>query len=69
MTKKWADHTAEEKNGVYEALAKVYEEAGHPAGLKPPGCTSEYVNIMMAKQYQEAIRPISIKGDFKIDQE
>ena len=67
MSKKWADHSAEEKKNIYEALAKVYEEAGHPAGLKAPGCTSEFVNIMMANQFQEAVRPLEITGEFKIE--
>jgi hypothetical protein len=64
MSKKWADHTQEEKKAIYEGLAKIYNEAGNPAGLKPPGCTSEYVNIMAAKQKQDAPRPIEISGEF-----
>ena len=67
MSKKWADHSSEEKKNIYEALAKVYAEAGHPAGLKAPGCTSEFVNILMANQFQEAVRPLSIEGEFSID--
>ena len=64
MAKKWAEHTAEEKKQIYEGLAKIYNEAGNPAGLKPPGATSEYVNILMAGQKQEAVRPITISGEF-----
>ena len=33
MSKKWEEHTPEEKKAVYEALAVVYEEAGHPKQL------------------------------------
>lgn len=36
MSKKWEEHTSEEKKAVYEALAVVYEEAGHPKQLEPP---------------------------------
>jgi len=49
MSKKWGEHSADEQMTVYNALAAIYEEAGHPEGLKNPSCTSEYVNIMMAK--------------------
>jgi len=48
MSKKWEEHTSEEKKAVYEALAVVYEEAGHPKQLEPPSQTCEYVNILMA---------------------
>ena len=66
MTKKWADHTVEEKTAIYEGLAKVYDEHNHPAGLKPPGCASEYVNIMMANTEQNKVGPISVTGEFSI---
>jgi hypothetical protein len=49
MSKKWEEHSADEQKAVFDACAAVYEEAGYPAGLKNPSCTSEYVNIMMAK--------------------
>ena len=47
---KWGDLSVEEQTKIYEAVAKVYEEEGYPAGLKDPGCSGEYVNILMAKQ-------------------
>ena len=50
MSKSWAEHSTEEKQAALEAVAKVYEEAGNPAGLKNPEWGGEYVNIMMAKQ-------------------
>lgn len=68
MSKAWAEHSADEKSAVFEALAAVYEEAGHPAELGAPSFTSEYVNVLMAKQKQDAKRPLSITGEFKIDQ-
>ena len=49
MAKAWADHSQPEKMAVYEGLAKIYAEAGHPAGLKPPGSSSEFVNVLMVK--------------------
>jgi len=36
MSKKWGEHSEEEQAKVWEAIAKVYEEAGHPEGLKAP---------------------------------
>jgi len=68
MAKAWKEHSTDEKNAVFEALAKIYEENGHPAGLKPPSQTSEYVNILMAKQKQDAVRPLAISGEFGPDQ-
>ena len=69
MSKKWAEHSADEKTAVFEALAAVYEEAGHPAGLGQPGSDAEYVNIMIQKQYQEVVKPLVISGEFKPDQQ
>lgn len=69
MSKNWAEHTAEEKKNVYESLAKVYAEAGHPKQLKNPTQTAEYVNILMANQKQEAVRPLAITGEFGPDDE
>ena len=46
---KWGDMSAEDKKKVYDALAAVYEEEGHPEGLGQPGCHGEYVNVLMAK--------------------
>jgi len=50
MSKTWAEHSTEEKQAALEAVAKIYEEASHPAGLKNPTWGGEYVNIMMAKE-------------------
>jgi len=50
MPKTWAEHSTEEKQTALDAVAKIYEEAGNPAGLKNPQWGGEYVNIMMAKQ-------------------
>ena len=36
MRKKWKDHTVHEKSLIYEAIAKVYESAGHPATMQLP---------------------------------
>mgnify|MGYP001324110027 CR=1 FL=1 len=49
MSKKWEEHSTEEKTAVLESVAKIYAEAGHPAGLKDPSWGGEYVNIIMAK--------------------
>lgn len=68
MSKKWEEHTDEEKQTVLEGVAKVYAEAGHPDRLKPPSWTSEYVNILMAGTNQEAKRPLGITGEFAADQ-
>ena len=46
---KWGDMSAEDKKKVYDAVAAVYEEEGHPEGLGQPGCHGEYVNVLMAK--------------------
>ena len=67
MSKSWADHSTEEKQAALEAVAKVYEEAGNPAGLKNPTWGGEYVNILMAKQKQDQKSPITITGEFPTD--
>ena len=66
---KWGDMSAEDKRKVYDAIAAVYEEEGHPAGLGEPGCHGEYVNVLMAKQKQDQVRPLHISGDFAPDQQ
>ena len=67
MPKTWAEHSTEEKQTALEAVAKIYEEAGNPAGLKNPQWGGEYVNIMMAKQKQDKATPITITGEFASD--
>merc|ERR1711966_507088 len=67
MSKSWAEHSTEEKQAALEAVAKVYEDAGNPAGLKNPTWGGEYVNIMMAKQKQDKSSPITITGEFASD--
>jgi len=56
MSKKWSEHSEEEQAKVWEAVAKVYEEAGYPEGLKAPEASAEYVNVLMANVSQEAVR-------------
>lgn len=63
MSKAWTDMTSDERNDVFEKLARVYEEAGHPANLKPPTSSGEYVNILMAKQKQQNVT-LTISGEF-----
>ena len=65
---KWGDLSVEEKTKIYEAVAKVYEEEGYPEGLKDPGCSGEYVNIMMAKKKEDNLSPLVIEGSFGPDQ-
>ena len=65
---KWGDLSVEEKTKIYEAVAKVYEEEGYPEGLKDPGCSGEYVNIMMAKKKEDRQSPLVIEGSFGPDQ-
>jgi len=67
MSKKWGEHSEEEQAKVWEAIAKIYEDAGHPAGLKAPSCTAEYVNVLMANVSQEAVKGPSIEGSFSPD--
>merc|ERR1712110_18848 len=52
MSKKWAEHN---------------EEAGHPAGLKAPETTGEYVNVLMANVSQESVKGPTISGSFSPD--
>lgn len=67
MTKAWNDMTPDERNVVFEKLARVYEEAGHPANLKPPTSAGEYVNILMAKEKQNKCH-LTITGEFGPDE-
>jgi len=65
---KWGDLSVEDKKKIYDEVAKVYEEEKYPEGLKDPGFTGEYVNILMAKQKQDNVSPLTITGEFGPDQ-
>ena len=67
MSKKWSEHNEEEQAKVWEAIAKVYEEAGYPEGLKAPVSSGEYVNVLMANVSQEAVKGPQITGSFPPD--
>ena len=64
---KWGDLSAEQQGEIYQKVAKVYEDNGYPEGLADPGCTAEYVNVLMAKQKQDAVRPLAVTGTFGPD--
>ena len=64
---KWGDLSAEDQLKIYEAVAEVYKKHENPKGLADPGCSGEYVNILMAKQKQDAVKPLVIRGSFKPD--
>ena len=67
MSKAWNEMDDTEKMSVLESLAKIYEEAEYPKGLKNPTWSSEYVNILMAKEKQVQEGSITIKGGFSND--
>ena len=64
MSKTWSEHTADEKQAIGVALAKIYEDAGYPKELPNPKSDQQYVKILNAKQAVQEGSPFSITAKF-----
>ena len=50
MSKPWIKHSNAEKKIIFEKLADIYDEAGHPEELKDPSSVSFKVYDLVEQQ-------------------